>query len=96
MSEEWQERTGGVFWKPQNEGDYVEGTLIKVRAGQYGDVYDLETKEGVQTVPSSAVLANRLGVADEGKYIRIQFDGLQQSKIKGRNPTKLFKVFFRK
>jgi len=96
MAEQWEERTGGVFWKPQNDGDSIEGTLIKVRSGQYGDVYDLETHSGVQTVPSSAVLANRLSASDEGKFIRITFDGLQQSKIKGRNPTKLFKVFFRK
>jgi len=95
---EWEERTGGApFWRPNQEGDSIEGTLIKVRKGTYGDVYDIETKDGEMiTVPSSAVLANRISEADEGKYIRIVFDGLQQSKIKGRNPTKLFKVFFRK
>jgi hypothetical protein len=96
MAEQFEERTGGVFWKPQNEGDQIEGTLLKVRAGQYDDVYDIDTKDGMQTVPSSAVLKNRISAADEGKYIVIKFDGLQQSKIKGRNPTRLFKVFFRK
>lgn len=98
---EFEERTGGTFWKAQNEGDSIEGTLLKVREGQYGPVYDIDTKEGMQTIPSSAVLANRLSASDEGKYIKVVFDGLQQSKIKGRNgeprnPTKLYKVFFRK
>lgn len=96
MAEEFEERTGGKFWKPENEGDSIEGTLVKVRQGQYGDVYDMETAAGTQTVPSSAVLANRVTAGDEGKYVRIVFDGLLQSKIKGRNPTRLFKVFFRK
>jgi hypothetical protein len=96
MADVFEERTGGYFWKPTNEGDSVEGNLVKVRKGQYGDVYDIETKDGTTTVPSSAVLANRISMADEGKYVRIVFDGLQQSKIKGRNPTKLFKVFFKK
>jgi hypothetical protein len=96
MAEVFEERTGGAFWKPANEGDSIEGTLVKVRKGQYGDIYDIETKDGTSTVPSSAVLANRIILSDEGKYVRIVYDGLQQSKIKGRNPTKLFKVFFRK
>ena len=96
MADQFKERTGGTFWKPQNEGDSIEGTLVKVRKGQYGDVYDIETKDGLQTVPSSAVLANRVSSSDEGKYVRLVYDGQQQSKIKGRNPTKLFKVFFRK
>ena len=93
---EFEERTGGKFWKAQNEGDSIEGTLLKVRDGQYGPVYDVETKDGVETVPTSAVLANRIAASDEGKVVRIVFDGLQQSKIKGRNPTKLYKVFFKK
>ena len=96
MADQFEERTGGVFWKAQEEGDSIEGTLLKVRQGQYGDVYDIETREGTQTVPSSAVLANRISATDEGKVIRIVFDGLMQSKIKGRNPTKLYKVFFKK
>lgn len=97
MAEQWEERAGGAFWKPEKEGDAVEGVLTKIRTGQYGDIYDIEQKDGtVVTIPTSAVLANRLSTSDEGKTIRIVFDGLQQSKIKGRNPTRLFKVFFKK
>ena len=95
--EEWLERTGGAFWKPEAEGESVEGTLLKVREGQYGPLYDVETADGtVVTIPTSAVLQNRISQGDESKEVKIVFDGMQQSKIKGRNPTKLFRVFFKK
>ena len=95
--QEYEERKSGTFWKPEEEGDAVEGVLVKVREAQYGDVYDIELEDGtISTVPTSAVLKNRISSADEGKHIRIVYDGQQQSKIKGRNPTRLFKVFFKK
>ena len=41
MSEQWEERAGGSFWKPATEGEAVEGVLIAVRQGQFGAVYDV-------------------------------------------------------
>ena len=94
---EFEERTGGNFWKPENEGDSVEGRLVEIRDGKYGAVYDVEKSDGTLiTVSTSAVLANRIRKNDVGKEVRIVFDGQQASKLKGKNPTNLFKVFFRK
>jgi hypothetical protein len=93
---DWEERSGD-FWQHDTEGDSIEGKLVAVREGQYGPIYDVEDADGkITTVGSSTVLKNRITPNDVGKEIRVVFDGLQASKIKGRNATKLYKVFFRK
>lgn len=95
--EQWEERTSGEFWKPENVGDSIEGKLVAVRKGNYeGNVYDIEMADGkVKTAPASVFLSNRIKTTDVGKEIRIVFDGLVQSKVKGRQPARSFKVFFR-
>ncbi len=97
--EEWEETKRGTFWnlKVAKPGDEISGTLVNVRDGTYGKVYDIEQKDKtVITAPSSKVLENRISDKDIGKEIRIVYDSEIPPKLRGHNPTRLFKVFFRK
>jgi len=80
-------------WKPENEGDEIEGKLVAVREGTYGPVYDLETKEGIVGVFSTKFLENLMTKVKEGTKVKIVFKGLEAPKLKGHNPMKLFEVF---
>lgn len=93
----WEERTSGDFWKPEHEGDSLEGRLVAVRQGNYkGNVYDIEMADGkVKTAPASVFLQNRIKPTDVGKEIRLVFNGLVASKVRGQNPARDIKVFFR-
>jgi hypothetical protein len=85
------------LWKPENAGEYVEGKLVSLRAGKYGQQYEIEQADGaVVTVPTSAFLENRIAQADVGKMIKIVFDGMQASKTKGKNDMRTFKIFVKK
>lgn len=93
-NEEWVEKTGGNFWQPKEEGDEIQGKLIEIRDGTFGKVYDIEQEDKtILTVPTSTYLQNRITPKDVGKTMRLVFEGLQQSKIKGRQAARIFRVF---
>jgi hypothetical protein len=92
---EFQKIEPGVF-KPQKEGETVEGTLRSVEESKKykegGKIYHLETKEGAQIVVfGTTVLDDRMSYIQVGDFCKIIFKGSQPNK-KGQ-PTKIFEVY---
>ena len=70
------------FWKPENEGDQVEGWCTHPRniTGEFGEQTVMDV--GEYSVGISAGLQNLL--AYEGRYVRLTYQGFDKSK-KGRD-----------
>lgn len=82
------------MWKPENDGDFVEGILVKKEEGvgeNKSMLYNLETSEGLKTVWGSAILDSRMTFVKVGAKVKITFKGLAE-KTTGKNPAKIFKV----
>ncbi len=83
------------IWKPEKDGDFVEGVLI-TKQEDVGEnesmLYGLETSDGVKNVWGSAILDERMSFVKIGDKIKITFKGLAKESKKGRNPAKIFKV----
>lgn len=81
-------------WKPENEGDFIEGVLVtsEDNVGKNNSwVYNIETPEGVKSVWGSAVLDMRMTFVKIGDKVKITFKGLGEAKP-GRSPPKIFRV----
>lgn len=83
----------GNIWTPEKEGQDIVGKLLTVRDGNYGKVYDIETKDGVQTVFGTKFLENLMEQVKEGDKVKIVFTGKEAPKVKGYSPMKTFEVF---
>lgn len=84
----------GSYWKPEKEGEVIEGTLSEIKeGGKYGTDYTLVTIEQEQVkLPSHRVLQNLMARCKVGDYVRITFVGSQPPKVRGENPTLMYKV----
>ncbi len=78
--EEWQEVKSGELWTPEAKGDSVEGVLIAKTEGQYGDNYELETTNGIATLPTLTVLTTKMKRVEIGSKVRIEYKGKILSK----------------
>lgn len=82
-------------WKPEKEGDTIEGVLISVEkeAGKFkSTVYHIETiNKEHKIVFGTAVLDNRMSYIKEGESFKIVFTGMQKNEKK--QDVKLFDVF---
>lgn len=80
-NKKWKKRKGtGDFWEPE-EGEELVGELVAIREGNYKrDIYDIQTKDKIITVPSSSVLGGVITAEDQGKELRIKFLGWGQGK----------------
>ena len=90
--EKW-ESVEPELWKPEEEGDQVEGVLLNKEEGvgvNESKLYQLETKDGIKNVWGSTVLDNRMKLVNVGDYIKIRFDGFVKNK-KGQD-TKIFGI----
>ena len=82
-------------WTYEEDGDFIEGVLIKAQA-DVGEnksmLYTLETEpSNFVAVWGSAVLDQRMSLVKVGQKIKITFKGLGEKKF-GKNPPKIFKV----
>jgi hypothetical protein len=71
-------------------GQTVEGTLKEVREGSFGNIYDLQTKDGVQSIFGKALLDSKLSNIPVGKKVRIT--RLPDVKVKTGRVAQDFKV----
>lgn len=82
------------IWKPEKEGDFIEGILVQ-KQEDVGEnksmLYGMEVPDGVKNVWGSAILDERMAFIKVGQKVRITFKGLAEAK-KGRSPAKIFKV----
>src|SRR5262245_19395754 len=80
------EQSETTFWKPQKEGDGIEGEIVKILrdAGKYhSDFYHVKTDDGIQIVAGgSTVLGQRLNdhQLEVGDRVGILFLGEETSK----------------
>lgn len=83
------------FWSYENEGDVIEGTLVKVEdevGMNKSKIYSLESEPGVfKSVWGSTILDQRMTLVKVGQRVRITYKGLSEKKP-GKNPAKIFKV----
>ncbi len=95
---EWIEQKGSDFWKPEEAGEELQGEIMGIVVdGQFGIQFTIKTDEGkISVTPSHAVLQSRMRGCKEGDHVRILFDGLQRTKVKGQKDMKLYRVFVAK
>jgi hypothetical protein len=90
--ETWEEVVTN-FWKPETDGDSIQGVLL-AKKDEVGinktKAYDLQTKDGVTTIWGTTVLDDRLAVINIGEKIRITYKGTKPS-LRGKD-VKIFKV----
>jgi hypothetical protein len=82
------------MWEYKEEGDFIEGTLVRVQeevGENKSNLYSIETSEGVKNVWGSAILDSRMALVVIGSKVRITYKGLGESKG-GKNAPKIFKV----
>jgi len=88
----WKEIKGGDVIRLE-VGESIEGKLLAVRQGEFAKVYDIETKDGKKTLFGSAVLDSRMAEVKVGDRVKIERLEDELPKVKGHNPTKMYRVF---
>lgn len=93
--DDWIERdTQGDLWLPQKENDQLVGKVVDAKEGDFGFQWIIETEDGDKfRTPSHRVLQNRMNGIETGKFVKIIYDGEEPPSVKGRNPTKMYRVF---
>lgn len=83
------------FWKPENDGDSVEGTYIGAEhevGENKSELYTVEATDGNPVkVWGSTILDQKMVAIKSGDKIKITYLGKGEAKS-GRNAPKLFKV----
>lgn len=80
-------------WKPEKDGDNIEGELTakKTHIGvNDSNLYHLKKDDVVTSIWGSKVLDQRLELVEVGTYVRITYKGTEKNK-KGQD-VKIFKV----
>lgn len=80
------------YWKPENEGDSIEGNIVEILEGNYGPYMTIETEdEIIKETPAHKDLQNRIRRLEEGDYVKITLRELKE--IEGReHPMRLYWV----
>ena len=86
MSEDgFKEVTGATGFQFSEPNDQIEGELIAVEPGQYGNNYVIKTDSGERmTVLGSTVINTKMADVEVGKTVRITYLGEQKSSTTGR------------
>ena len=94
--QEWKS-TDPKPWKPEAEGDTIQGKLVRKRekGGKFdSEAYTIENDDGLHVVFGTTVLEDRMKLLQPGDLVKIVFKGTKESD-KG-NDTKLFAVDFKR
>jgi len=79
---QWENISPGI-WKPEKDGDSIEGVLKAKRTNvgvNNSNAYDLETKDGGFMIWGSKVLDDRMNFVDIGDKVRITYKGKEKNK----------------
>lgn len=94
---EWEEVKEGNFWTPEKEGETVEGVIISMESDNFGLKVVLEQPDKkLITLPSHAVLQSRIKSCKVGDIVKVIFERKELPKIKGHNPTNIYKILKKK
>lgn len=98
VESEWEEEKGIQWWMPETEGEMLVGRIVKTRQDDFGGLqYYIKTENGdVLSTPSHKWLQNRLAEKKVGDVVAIRYEGEEAPKVKGHDPTKVYRVFKRK
>ena len=87
----------GVITKLDESNPVVEGTLVEIREGLYGPLFDIQTADGETiTLPSDTVLQTKITKNFIGKQIKIEFKGMIPSTRRKGKEYKDYSVFIMK
>lgn len=90
----YKEQTASNLWLPTAKGDTIEGNVQEKKMGQYGDQWIIKQRNGeILATPSHKVLQSRMQNINKGDQIKIVFEGTELPKVKGQNPTQMYKVY---
>lgn len=93
----WEEVKESNFWNPEKEGDSVEGIIVAMETDNFGLRVTIEAPDKSTIIlPSHKVLQTRLKNCKIGEQIKVIFEKTDLPKIKGHNPTKIYKVLKKK
>jgi len=92
----WEEVADSNYWNPVIEGESVEGIITLVNKDDFGLKVTIENKGKAIVLPSHKVLQNRLQNCKVGDMIKVIFEKKELPKIKGHNPTNIYKVLTKK
>lgn len=82
----------GEFWKPEKEGESIEGVLTDKWEGQYGWTASIRQDDGsVLLTPSNAFLQTLIKQVPVGDQVLITYQGVGIAKP-GQDAPKLFEV----
>lgn len=94
---EWEKQEGANIWLPTEEDDKIEGEVVEIVEGTYGNQYVIKEEDGDQVrTPSHKVLQTRMIKAKVGDVVRIVYKGEEPPSVKGQNPTRMYEVFIKK
>jgi len=92
----WEEVADSNYWNPEKEGDEVEGVITSINKDDFGLKVTIENKGKAIVLPSHKVLQSRLQNCKVGDMIKVIFEKKELPKIKGHNPTNIYKVLTKK
>ena len=92
---DWKEVESQGIWKGKDDGDVLEGEIVEINTeGNFGTQYTIKKSDGTTiSTPSHRVLQNRLNTLKKGQFVRIVYEGEEPPRLKGNNPTKLYRVY---
>ena len=94
MAEEWKEVSRGTITKLDEDNPSAEGTLVEIRDGLYGPLFDIKLKDGsVITLPSDTVLQTKLNKNMVGREIKVEFVGMIASTRRKGKDYKNYAVY---
>lgn len=98
MADEWEEvPAGGSIWLPEKAGDVLIGEVLSRRDGNYGPQWLIKRGEKDELyTPSHKVLQARMENVAIGAIVRIEKLEAVPPKVRGQNPTTMYKVSVKK
>lgn len=93
--EGYEEQEGiNAFWTPDSEGERLTGKVTNITEGDYGKQYVIKKDDDEEVLtPSHKVLQARMIDVAVGDSVIIIYAGDEPPSVKGRNPTKIYRVY---
>lgn len=80
------------YWTPKSEDEFIEGKIIEIKKGVFGNNYSIKSKDGfIHITPSHKLLENLMSVLNLNDVVRIVYKGSTPTN-KG-NDLQIYKVY---
>ena len=81
-------------WTYENDGDFIEGVVVRVQndiGPNKSKLYSIETPNGLKSVWWATLLDSRMALVCVGAKVKKTYKGKAEATA-GKNPAKIFKV----